>query len=235
MSAQQNYEEIRKQKYREIIKNEMKKLRKPVKLKVFTSIRAQPDGTRRRECAGCDYTMSLLKIYEENSEGKLTIEELSIHDDEEFAKKYDIQRVPTILFIDESGREIIRYLANPQGGEIQPFVESIFVFAGAPNYYENTITQNLERIKPSTIKVMITNQCPYCPQMVRTSNLFALASKGKIRSVIVDIVENQDIGQYYDAAGVPFTIVNDQKAISGMVPPHEILHSLIGGNINIQY
>ncbi|MFX1239060.1 MAG: hypothetical protein ACFE8P_15240 [Promethearchaeota archaeon] len=71
--------------------------------------------------------------------------------------------------------------------------------------------------------------------MVSIANLFAIASKGKIRSVIIDISANMDIGQYYDAAGVPYTIVNDQKAISGLVGADVVLRSLIGGNIRVQY
>ena len=213
----------------------MAKLKKPVKLKVFTSQRIEPDGRKIQACIDCGQFMTLLRIYEENSNRMLTIEELSIDDNPEFAKRYDIQRVPTVLFIDDHGREIIRYLAAPQGQEIQPFIQALFAFAGAPNYYEATIKNNLGRIEPSTIKVMITNTCPYCPQMVSVANLFAIAGEGKIRSVIVDISANLDIGQYYDAAGVPYTIVNDQKAISGLVGPEVVLRALIGGNIRVQY
>jgi len=221
--------------YKEVIKREMAKLKKPVKLKVFTSQKIEPDGTKIRACMDCGQFMSLLRIYEQHSNEMLTIEEMSIDDNPKFTKRYDIQRVPTVLFIDDNGREIIRYLAAPQGQEIQPFIQALFAFAGAPNYYEATIKNNLGRIEPSTIKVMITNTCPYCPQMAGIATLFAIAGGGKIRAVIVDIATNPDIGQYYDAAGVPYTVVNDQKAISGLVGPEVILRALIGGNIRVQY
>jgi thioredoxin-like negative regulator of GroEL len=222
-------------RYREIIKTEMAKLTRPVKLRVYTCKEKLPSGSQIRECMDCGQFMALLRVYEENSNGMLTIEELCIDENPEFVKKYDITRVPTILFIDDQGREIIRYLAAPQGGEIQPFIQSLFTFAGAPNYYEATIKQNLNRISPSTIKVMITETCPYCPQVAQIVNNFAIASKGKIRSVIMDITANPDIGQYYDAAGVPYTIINDQKTLVGMVGAPEILRALIGGNIRVQY
>ena len=223
------------EKYKEIIKREMAKLKKPVKLIVFTSQKIQQDRSKIKACMDCGEFMALLRIYEENSNGMLKIEELSIDDNPQYAKKFDITRVPTILFIDDNGKEVIRYLAAPQGPEIQPFIAAVFAFAGAPNYYEATIKQNLDRIQPSTIKVMITNSCPYCPQIAQIASLFAIASKGKIRTVVVDIIANQDIGQFYDAAGVPYTIINDQKAISGMVGADVILKALIGGNINIRY
>jgi len=222
-------------KYKEIIKREMAKLTKPVRLKVFTSQRTEANGSKIRACMDCGQFMSLLRIYEENSNGMLTIEELSIDSNPEFAKRYDIQRVPTILFVNDDGRELIRYLAAPKGGEIQPFIQALFTFAGAPNYYEATIKQNLDRIQPSIIKVMITETCPYCPSVVSTASQFALASDGKIKTVIIDIMANPDIGQYYDASGVPYTIINDKKTLVGMVGPQEILRALIGGNIKVQY
>ena len=222
-------------KYKEIIKREMAKLTKPAKLKVFTSQKVESDGTKIKACMDCGQFMTLLRVYEENSNGMLTIEELSIDDNPEFTEKFGITRVPTVLFIDGEGREVIRYLAAPQGAEIQPFLQAIFAFAGAPNYYEPTIKSTLNRIQPSTIKVMITNTCPYCPQVAAIANLFAIASEGKIKTIIVDINANPDIGQYYDASGVPYTIINDSKTLVGMVGPNEILRALIGGNINVQY
>lgn len=224
-------------RYKEIIKREMSKLKKPAKLRVFTSRRTESDGRKTQACIDCGQFMSLLRIYEENSNGMLTIEEMSIDDNPQLAKDYDISRVPTVLFIDDQGREVIRYLAAPKGGEIQPFIQAVFSFAGAGNYYEATIKQNLNRIQPSILKVMVTMSCPYCPQVVQVANSFALASGGKIRTVIVDIGDpsNADIARYYDSSGVPYTIINDKKTLVGMVGPNEILRELIGGNINVQY
>ncbi len=222
-------------KNKEIIKREMAKLTKPVKLKVFTSQKVGEDGTKIRACMDCGQFMSLLRVYEENSNGMLTIEELSIDDNPQFAKKYDITRVPTILFIDNNGNEVIRYLAAPKGGEIQPFIQAIFAFAGAPNYYEATIKQNINRIPQSTIRIMMTETCPYCPQVISIGNLFAIASDGKIKTIVVDINANPDIAQFYDAAGVPYTIINDKKTIVGMVGAPEILKALIGSNVRVQY
>ena len=57
----------------------------------------------------------------------------------------------------------------------------------------------------------------------------------KIKTIVVDINANPDIGQFYDAAGVPYTIINDKKTIVGMVGAPEILKALIGSNIRVQY
>ena len=62
-------------RYKEIIKREMAKLKKPVKLKVFTCKEKQPSGSQIRECMDCNQFMALLRIYEENSNGMLTIQD----------------------------------------------------------------------------------------------------------------------------------------------------------------
>ena len=214
-------------KYRDIIKREMAKLRKPVKLKVFTCKKKQLSGSQIRECMDCNQFMALLKVYEENSNGMLTIEELCIDDNPEFAKSYDISRVPTILFIDEKGREIIRYLAAPQGGEIQPFIQAIFAFAGAPNYYENFITENLDKIHTAEINVLITDYCAYCSTIISICSQFALASKGKIQTNIIDVMVYTDISEQYNISTVPTLIINGEKVLTGNTTAEEVLNDLL--------
>ena len=125
-----------------MIREEMKKLTNPVKLTVFVNKNRNPQNY--------EYTMSILKLYEENSEGMLKFEELEIGNNPDLEKKYKIERAPTILFIDNEGNELIRYLAAPQGSEIQPFIQALLILAGASNYYEATIKENLNKIASST-------------------------------------------------------------------------------------
>ncbi|MFX1591013.1 MAG: thioredoxin family protein [Promethearchaeota archaeon] len=206
--------------FKKIIRDEMRKLDKPVKLHVFI------DKSQNYE-----YSMSLLRTYEEHSNGFLTIVELPIKKHPNLVKKYNIERVPTLMFIDNNENDLIRYLAVPQGSEIKPFIQSLQIFAGATNYYEQAIHKNLNNISPSTIKVMITNSCAYCPQMVSIVSQFALASGGKIRAVIIDLIENPDIGELYDTSSVPFTIINDKEGLIGCYGPDEFLEELIGKNM----
>ncbi|MFX0037786.1 MAG: thioredoxin family protein [Promethearchaeota archaeon] len=211
--------------FKKMIREEMKKLSNPVKIEVFID--------RNNNSQNYDYTMSILRDYQENSNGMLTIEEFHIGENPAIDKKYKIQRVPTILFINKKGIELIRYLSAPQGSEIQPFVQSLLIFAGAPNYYREVIRENLNRIKPSTIKVMTTNSCAYCPQIISIVSQFALASEGKIKAVIIDIMENPDIGEKYDTSSVPFTIINDNEPFYGIYGADELIKQLIDDKIEI--
>lgn len=213
--------------FKKMIREEMKKLIKPVKLLVFSNKQGAPQDY--------DYTMSILKEYEEYSNGMLTIEELSVGKYPDLEKKYNIERDITILFIDNEGNESIRYLAAPQGSEIQPFIQTLLIFAGAPNYYDAIIKKNLNKIVPSTIKVMVTNSCVYCAQMVNLISQFALASEGKIKAVIIDTMENPDMVEQYDTISVPYTIINEKEPLIGLYEPNELLRALIGENSTIQY
>lgn len=202
--------------YNKLIRDEMQKLTKPVELTLFMGNNIEDN----------DKVRSILKIYEESNE-LLSIKEIpqSI-----ISNNFDVTHFPAILFINKEGKEIIRYLAQPFGAEIRAFVESLITFSGDSNYYDLIIKENLEKIEPSIIKVMITNSCAYCPEIITFLNKFAIASKGKIKTVIIDIMTHPDISESYDVTSVPYTIINDKKTYIGMIGPNEILQELIGGN-----
>ncbi|MFX0029417.1 MAG: thioredoxin family protein [Candidatus Hermodarchaeota archaeon] len=207
-----------------MIRNEMKKLSKPVSLILFI------DKVNNRE--NYEFTRSILKAYEENSNGMLTIKEIQFSHNEDLVKKYDIQHVPTILFIDDNGNEIIRYLATPQGSEVQPFIQTLLVYSGFPNYYENAIKENLNKIETSTIKVLISDSCAFCASVVDIVSKFALASNGRIKANIIDIKDNPDIGENYDVCSVPYIIINEKIVIDGKCTPNEILEAIMGETSN---
>lgn len=203
--------------FTKLIRDEMIKLTKPVELSLFMGNNIEDNENVR----------SILKIYEESSNELLSITEVS---DPIITKNYDVKHFPAILFINTEGKEIIRYLAKPFGAEIRPFIDAISIFSGETNYYESVIKENIEKIKPSIIKVMITNSCAYCPDIITFVNKFAIASKGKIKSVIIDIMAHPDISESYDVSSVPYTVINDKKTFIGMVGPEEVLQELVGGN-----
>ena len=202
--------------YNKLIRDEMEKLTKPVELSLYMGNNIEDNDNIR----------SILKIYEESND-LLSIKEIT---ESIVSNNFDVTHFPAILFINKEGKEIIRYLAQPFGAEIRPFIESLITFSGDSNYYDLIIKENIEKIKPSIIKVLITNSCAYCPEIITFVNKFAIASKGKIKSVIIDIITHPDIGESYDVTSVPYTVINDKKTFVGMIGPDEILQELIGGN-----
>ena len=203
--------------YNKLIREEMVKLTKPVELTLFMGSDSEDNENVR----------SILKIYQESSNELLSIKEVS---NPIVSKNFNIKHFPAILFINDEEEEIIRYLANPFGAEIRPFIEALTTFSGDNNYYELVIKENIEKIKPSIIKVMITNSCAYCPEIVMFVNKFAIASNGKIKSFIIDIMKHPDISESHNVSSVPYTVINDKKTFYGMVGPNEVLQELIRGN-----
>ena len=203
--------------YNKLIRKEMEKLKKPVQISFILSKNEENN----------EYLRSILKTYSESSENLLTVNEIS---DKVYFKDYGIEYLPAILFFNDQDDEIIRYQAVPFGAEIKPFVDTLITFSGESNYYGSVIQQNLDKIDPSIIKVMITESCAYCPEIVSFVNQFAIASNGKIKSQIIDIMVHPEIGDNFNTLSVPMTVINDKKTFEGTIGPNEVLKELIRGN-----
>jgi alkyl hydroperoxide reductase subunit AhpF len=203
--------------YNKLIRKEMERLKKPVQITFILSKNEENN----------DYLRTVIKTYEESSENLLTVNEIS---DQIFLKENLIEYLPAILFFNAQNEEIIRYQANPFGAEIKPFVDTLVTFSGEFNYYGSVIQQNLDTMVPSVIKVMITESCAYCPEIVSFVNQFAIASNGKIKSQIIDIMAHPEIGNNFDTLSVPLTVINDRKTFEGIIGPNEVLKELIRGN-----
>jgi glutaredoxin-like protein len=210
------------------VKREMTKLKHKVVLKLFTDFKTMEDGSRKRACMSCEGAYNLLKTLEELSNGKLSIDEISIEENQEEANKYNVTRIPAILFVNDDGKEIIRYSAHPTGSEFVPFLNSIQYFSGIRPYYADQIITHLKKIDKSEMKIFITPTCPYCPATVPVLTLFAIVSKGKITAEVIDVNLNPDLGREYQVQGVPHTVVNEKDSIIGQFTPQDLLDKLVG-------
>ena len=210
------------------IKKGMEKLKNEIVVKLFTDVKNN-NGQVTRRCMACEGTYNLLKLLSEVSNDRLKIEEFSTEEDKEIVEKFNVVRIPTILFMDKNDKEIIRYTASPTGPELAPFIETLQYYSGVNSYYRDAIGSSLKNIEKSTIKLFITLSCPYCPGIVPLLNLVALLSKGKIKVEIIDISMNPDIATKYNVQGVPHTLINEKDIISGMVTLQDILEKLTKG------
>jgi len=201
-----------------MIREEIKKLIKPVTLKIFTSSKNLQESVKM---------MEVMDIYQKASNEMLKIEEYKIETNFDLVKKYEIQQAPAILMINAKDQVIIRYLAIPTVAKIQPFVQALMVLTGTPNYYENVIRENLNKINPTVIKVLITDYCAYCSTVISICSQFALASEGKLRTIIIDIMAFPDISEQYNVTTVPTLIVNEDNKLIGDITAEELLYELI--------
>ena len=204
--------------YKRMIKVETKKLTKPIVLKIFTSSNNLQESVKMLE---------VIDIYKKASNGLIKTEEYRLETNLNLSKKYNIQKAPAILLVNTDDQAMIRYLSIPSAAKIQPFVEALMVSTGAPNYYENVIRENLDKIIPSAIKVLITDYCAYCSRIISICSLFTLASDGKLQTNIIDIMTYPEIGEYYDVATVPTLVINEDNILVGDIPAEVLLNELI--------
>jgi thioredoxin reductase (NADPH) len=204
-----------------MIKEEIGKILNPIQLKVFID---------KNDQIKTEKILSILNNFKEKSNGNLNYETISINENSELSQMYKVNRSPTILFINSEGNEVIRYLSAPEGSEVKPFIKALQVLSGRDNYYKKSVNENLDKIRSSTIKVMVSKTCAYCYELVNTISQFALGSSGKIKAEIIDIGENPDIGDNYDIETVPYTVINNQTPILGLISPYELLQQLISKN-----
>lgn len=196
---------------------------------IFTDVKDQPDGTKKRWCMSCDATAELLERLSQFSGGKLNIEEYSIEDNKEMADKYNVNKIPTILFIDDEGRDVIRYLGNPLGAEMAPFVQSLLYFSGVRSYYDDAVIGNLKNMQKSKLRLFITLTCPYCPGVVPIVNLFAILSRGRVKAELIDINVNQEYALKYNVQAVPHVMINDNQHLFGVFTPQDLLDKITQG------
>jgi glutaredoxin-like protein len=203
-----------------MLKDMFSKMKDVVRLKVFTSKTAEG----YRQCPACEDTVAMVRELAKLADGKIEWEELSINLDKEVCSKYNVERVPTILFVDYD----IRYTGAPIGLETAPFVQTILMASSKESLLGDTADAQLSRIKKrAKVMVIVTPTCPYCAQAVFLENALAIRSKDKVSVEIVESYENPDIARKYEVTGVPVTIVNGANRITGVPNLAQLLSTMI--------
>ncbi len=214
----------------EVVKKELAKMEKTVKVLIFTTL--GNDG--KRTCPACEDTAVLVKELAKMSNGKLDVKEYSITNDKEICTQYHVERVPTILFPDHG----IRYTGSPIGMEAAPFLQTIVLAStektGVPMDMQNDLKT---KAKGKLIRTIVTPTCPYCPTAVLTANRVAIASGGAVTSEIVESYEHGDLAAKYKITGVPAVVIgklqdgivtNDEVAFLGLPSGRDMVEKLTG-------
>ncbi|OLS13421.1 MAG: Glutaredoxin-like domain protein [Promethearchaeota archaeon CR_4] len=197
----------------EIVKKELAKMEKPVKVLVFTSL--GPDG--KRKCPACEDTAILIKELAKMSNDKLDVKEYSITEDKDICVQYHVERIPTILFPDYG----IRYTGSPIGMEAAPFLQTIVLASTSKTGVPADMINDLKtKGKGKIIRTIVTPTCSYCPTAVLIANRVAIASGGAVQSEIIESYEHGDLVAKYKVTGVPAVVLG--KITDGKVTDDEV-------------
>ena len=128
--------------------------------------------------------------------------------DHELARKWDVDRSPSLLIAPE--RVNIRWIGAPLGEEGRIFLETlILVGLGKSNLNEQTLKVLKKIDTPRRVKVFVSATCPYCPQQAVNAIRAAIERPDMVSVEIVDIQSAPDLADQYAAHSVPQTFAND--------------------------
>jgi len=130
------------------------------------------------------------------------------HLDHELARKWEVDRSPSLLIAPE--RVNIRWIGAPLGEEGRIFLETlIFVGLGKSNLNDQTLKVLKKIDTPRRVKVFVSATCPYCPQQAVNAIRAAIEKPDTVSVEIVDIQSAPDLADQYAAHSVPQTFAND--------------------------
>lgn len=129
------------------------------------------------------------------------------------------------LTIRMSNRDIVHYLAVPEGPEEAPFLETLATLAGSTD--EDVVGTELDGLaNPIEIVVFVAPGCPNCPHGVRAANALAVASS-RVTVSVVDIGEFAELAKRFNVQSVPTTVVDGGLTLVGVKNQQELVRQLV--------
>jgi len=197
--------------------NEMKR---EVKLKVFLDEEEKIGGSKQ-------FIEQFLRELKEISEGKINFE-IYKRDSEE-AKKYGVDKAPTILIDPDNSYKIV-YLGLPLGEEAWAFIDTIVQVSKDESLLTNKSKEKLNQLKEEReILVFVTPTCPYCPYQVLLANNVAIEARGKVKSVCIEVLEFPELADKFEVNAVPHNVINNVTSSVGVQPEEKFVDDVVRG------
>jgi hypothetical protein len=80
--------------------------------------------------------------------------------------------------------------------------------------------------RPAELLVFVGASCPHCPGAVRSANRLALAS-ARVTVSIADVEVHAKLAERFNVRAVPLTILDGSLAVTGVVPPAELVDKIL--------
>ena len=177
-----------------------------------------------KECLYCNDVKDMVDQLGELTD-KLIVVEHKGSLDTGLAKEWGVEHHPAIVL---HGKEKynVKFYGIPAGHEFGALVGSIIdVSTGTAPLPPDVIEDIISIDKPIHIKVFVTPQCPYCPNMTRLAHQAAILNP-MISSEMIESLEFQELTAKYSVFGVPKTIINETTMIDGLSPVEMFVEKL---------
>lgn len=174
--------------------------------------------TQEIECQHCRDAHQFVQEIADLSD-QLTLQVFNLIIDKDEAARFQIDKVPAILLLDESGKDTgIRFFGIPGGYEINSFLGAILAVSGRKDPLPKAVADRIARVsKPVHIQVFVTPGCPYCPAAVVTAHRLALENE-QIRADMIESNSFVYMTVKYQVSGVPKIVINEKHELVGAQP-----------------
>lgn len=205
---------------RQTVRGHLAVIEEPVRLLFFTQTFGAPD------------TVTIAKqVLDEIVclNDHLTLEEVNFVLEQDRARQYGVEQIPTIVLLKGDQDTRIRFLGAPAGYEFMSLIEAV-ILAGTNDSGLTPDSRALvaEHVtEPLNIQVFVTPTCPHCPRAVTLAHRLAVESP-LITASCVEATEFMDLSRKFRVTGVPKTIVNGSIEILGALPEDQFVRTVVG-------
>jgi glutaredoxin-like protein len=207
---------------RQTVRGHLAVIEEPVRLLLFTQTFGAPDTVVIAKQV-LDEIVSLCDL--------LTLEEVNFVLEQDRARQYGVEQIPTIVLLKGDQDTRIRFLGAPAGYEFMSLIEAV-ILAGTNDSGLTPDSRALvaEHVTaPLEIKVFVTPTCPHCPRAVTLAHRLAVESP-LITASCVEASEFMDLSRKFRVTGVPKTIVNGSIEILGALPEDLFVRTVVGAS-----
>ena len=207
---------------RQTVRGHLAVIEEPVRLLLFTQTFGAPETVLIAKQV-LDEIVSLCD--------HLTLEEVNFVLEQDRARQYGVDQIPTIVLLKGDQDTRIRFLGAPAGYEFMSLIEAV-ILAGTN---DSGLTPDSRALiakhvtAPLDIQVFVTPTCPHCPRAVTLAHRLAVESP-LITASCVEATEFMDLSRKFRVTGVPKTIVNESIEILGALPEAQFVRTVVGAS-----
>ena len=205
---------------RHTVRGHLAVIEDPVRLLLFTQTFGAPDTVMIAKQV-LDEIVSL--------NDHLSLEEVNFVLEQERARQYGVEQIPTVVLLKGDQDTRIRFLGAPAGYEFMSLIEAV-ILAGTNDSGltpESRALVAAHVTTPLEIQVFVTPTCPHCPRAVTLAHRLAVESP-MITASCVEATEFMDLSRKFRVTGVPKTIVNGSIEILGALPEDQFVRTVVG-------
>lgn len=179
---------------------------------------------QNHNCLYCNDVKDLVTQVADLSD-KINVSEHKGNLDEKDAQQMGIEHTPAIVLHGKKPYNI-KFYGIPAGHEFGALIGTIMDVSKGESPLPTEVIEDIASIeKPINIKVFVTPQCPYCPNMTRLAHQAAIINP-LITSEMIESLEFQEETQNYEVFGVPKVILNEKVSIEGLPPMDMFIEKL---------